>query len=488
MTKGLYMRLESSSTVTALRAGMWVIVAAALSACTMIPKYERPAAPVAAQFPGQAASAPASATGQAAADIEWKTFFTDPRLKRLIELSLQNNRDLRVAVLNIEQARAQFQIRRADELPTIAAAATGSRVPGANGSIVSTYTAGLAVSTYELDLFGRVRSLSQQALAQYFATEEASKAAQISLVSSVAIGYLNLLADDELIALTRQTLVTRQDSNRLTQLRFDNGAASELDLRQAQSLVESAKGTLAGQIRQRMLDINALTLLIGQPIPEDLPQGQNLTSQLLADLPAGLPSELLANRPDIRQAEQQLLASNANIGAARAAFFPRISLTGSVGSASNHLSDLFQSGSYAWSFAPQISLPIFDSGRNQATLDASKVGRDIAVAQYERAIQSAFRDVSDALAGRETLLEQLRAQRAQADAEGARFRLSDLRYQNGVSSYLDLLDAQRSLFTAQQAAIQTQATQLQNLVTMYRVLGGGWTQSTAATAPSSISK
>jgi multidrug efflux system outer membrane protein len=466
-----------------LRCGLSVLAAAALSACNMIPKYERPAAPVAATYPGQPASA-AATTPSPAPLIAWQDFFLDPRLQRLIEIALKNNRDLRIAVLNVEQARSTFQIRRADQYPTVSLAAQASREPGTTGRIVDTYAAGVAVSGYELDLFGRVRSLSQSALATYFSTEEGAKSAQISLVSSVAIGYLNLLADDELIALSQQTVTTRQDSNKLTQLRFDNGASSELDLRQTQSLVENAKATLAGQIRQRALDQDALALLLGQPVPTDLPPARPLEGQgLLADLPPGLPSDLLNNRPDIKQAEQQLIAANANIGSARANFFPRIALTGQAGTGNTQVSGLFSSGTYLWTFAPTITLPIFDAGRNQANLDAANVGRDIAVATYERAIQSAFRDVADALAGRETLLEQLRAQRAQSEAESVRFKLSDLRYRNGVSSYLDLLDSQRSLYTVQQAAISTQATQLQNLVTLYRVLGGGWTSASAAAVP-----
>jgi len=451
-----------------------VALALALAGCaTMIPNYERPAAPVAAAYSG-ATAAPEPA-GAAASDIEWQNYFGDERLKRLIEVALKNNRDLRVSVLNIEQARAQYQVRRADELPTVGIGATGSRQPSGSGGIVSVYTAGFSVTAYELDFFGRVRSLSQAALAQYLSTEEARKNVQIALISSVANTYLNLLADDELLEVTRRTLVTREESLKLTKLRFDVGAASELDYRQAESLLEGARATLAQLIRQRALDENALVLLLGQSLPADLPQGSSIASQkLINELPVGVPSEVLARRPDVRQAEQQLIAANANIGAARAAFFPRITLTGSAGSASNELSGLFKSGSAAWSFMPQLLLPIFDAGRNQANLDIANVSRDIALAQYEKAIQTAFREVSDSLAGRATLGEQLRAQEAQANAEAVRFRLADLRYRNGVASYLDVLDAQRSLFAAQQALVQAQAQQVQNQVTLYKVLGGGW--------------
>jgi len=439
---------------------------------SMTPAYQRPAAPVAAAYPGAPAAQDPSA---AASDIEWQDYFGDARLKRLIDAALQNNRDLRVAMLNIEQARAQLQLRRADELPTVGIGATGSRQPSGSGGIASTYSAGLAVTAYELDFFGRVRSLSAAALAQYLATEEARKNVQIALVSAVANTYLNLLADDELLALTRRTLVTREDSLKLTKLKFEVGAASELDYRQAESLREGARATLAQLMRQRDLDENALVLLLGQALPADLPQGAGIGDQvLIRELPAGVPSEVLARRPDVRQAEQQLIAANANIGAARAAFFPKITLTGSAGTASSQLSGLFKSGSSAWTFMPQLLLPIFDSGRNQANLDAANVNRAIALAQYEKAIQAAFREVADALAGRATLGEQLRAQQGQANAEAQRYKLADLRYRNGAASYLDVLDAQRALFATQQALVQVQAQQVQNQVSLYKVLGGGW--------------
>ena len=456
---------------------------ALLTGCSMMPKYERPAAPVAGDWPSYSGVIEASkAAGPgAAADIEWQSFFSDPKLRQLIEAALQSNRDLRIAVLSIEQARAQFQIRRADQFPTVNAALTGLRQPNpnGNGSISSLYSAGLAVTAYEFDFFGRVSSLKAAALAQYLATEEGRKTAQISLIALVANTYLNLLADDELLAITQQTLSTREESFRLSKLRFDNGVSSELDLRLAESLTAAARVSLAQLVRQRALDLNALTLLLGQPITGELalalPAGKGLAdTAVMRDVPAGLPSELLARRPDVRQAEQQLLSANANIGAARAAFFPRISLTTSLGTASSHLSGIFKSGSFGWTLAPQLLLPIFDAGRNSAGLESANAARDIAVAQYEKSIQTAFREVADALAGRATLGEQLRAQQAQADAEAVRFKLSDLRYQNGIASQLDLLDAQRSLFAARQAVVQTRLAQLQSQVTLYKALGGGW--------------
>ncbi|HOY33708.1 MAG TPA: efflux transporter outer membrane subunit [Piscinibacter sp.] len=457
----------------AARAFAALAVLALLAGCAnLAPNYERPAAPVAAQFPAAAASA---ASTTPAAELDWQAFFGDERLKRLIALALQNNRDLRIAALNIEATRAQAQVRDADRWPTLNAGLTGSRQPTASGGINSLYTAGFQVTAYEIDLFGRLRSLSDAAAAQVLASEEARKAVQISLVSALAATHIALTADDELLRVTQQTVATREDSLRLIKLRFDNGASSELDLRQAESLLEAARVSLAQLTRQRALDENALVLLVGQPLPADLPAGSALEAATsLPELPVGLPSEVLTRRPDVRQAEQQLIAANANIGAARAAFFPRITLTGSAGLASGHLSDLFKSGSSAWSFAPQLLQPVFDAGRNEGNLQLAKANRDIAVAQYERAVQSAFREVADALAGRATLGEQLRAQQRQLEAERTRNRLAELRYRNGASSYLELLDAQRSLFAAQQALVQGQAQSAQNLATLYKVLGGGW--------------
>jgi len=444
-----------------------------LVGCSFIPTYERPAAPVAAEWSGVTPVAAATP----AADIAWADFVSDARLRELIGLAVKNNRDLRVATLNIEQVRAQYQIRRADQFPTLNLAATGSRQSNADDSITSLYTAGLAMSGWEIDFFGRIASLKEVALAQYLASEEARNAAQTSLVASVASTWLSLQASDELLALTQRTLATRQDSLRLTKLRFDNGATSALDLRQAESLTAAAESALAQQQRQRALDLNALTLLVGQPLPAALadPAKDAVTTQpLFRDLPAGLPSDLLTRRADIRQAEQTLIAANANIGAARAAFFPRISLTASVGSASSELSGLFKGGSWGFSLAPQALLPIFDAGRNRAGLATAQVGREMAVVQYEKAIQTAFREVADALAGRATLGEQLRAQQAQATAEAERFRLAELRYRNGVASFLDVLDAQRSLFSTQQGLTQTRLAQQQNQVALYKALGGGY--------------
>ena len=479
------------------RALLGLAAAATLAGCSMIPAYERPAAPVATQWPGPQATATPGIPATPAADLAWQDFVGDAALRELIRLALAHNRDLRVAALNMEQVRAAYDIRRADQFPTVNLAATGTRQPKTDGSgaISSAYTAGLSAAAWEIDFFGRVASLKEAALAQYLATEEARSAAQISLVAAVANAWLSLQTNDELLALTQRTLATREDSLRLTQLRLDNGAATALDLRQAESLTATARAALAQQQRLRALDVNALTLLVGQPLSDTLlaapgaavrraapPQASTGEIQAVAvlgapfkDVPAGLPSDLLTRRPDIRQAEQQLIAANANIGAARAAFFPRIALTAGVGTASSQLSGLFKSGAWGFTLSPQALLPIFDAGRNRANLASSQAGRDIAVAQYERTIQTAFREVADALAGRATLDEQLAAQQAQATAEADRFRLADLRYRNGVASSLDLLDAQRALFAAQQAVAQTRLAALQNQVALYKVLGGGAT-------------
>jgi len=390
-----------------------------------------------------------------------------------------------VAALNIERARAQYRIQRADLYPAVGASGgqSAQRLPAdlsptGDATVNRQYSATLGVSAWEIDFFGRIGALKEQALAQFLATEEARKSAQISLVAAVASGWLTLMADEELLDISRRTLETREESVKLTRLRLEHGVSSELDSHQAESLAQAARATYAQQQRQRLLDENALALLLGQPLPDDI--RASLPSMRLADaapmqpLPAGLPSDLLQRRPDIRQAEQLLIGANANIGAARAAFFPRISLTAQFGSVSDELSGLFKSGSWAFSLAPQLALPIFDAGRNQAGLESARAGREIAVAQYEKSIQTAFREVSDALAGQATLQQQIDAQRAQTQADAKRLDLSDLRYRNGVASYLDLLDAQRSLYAAQQAQIALQLAEQVNRVTLYKVLGGQW--------------
>jgi len=461
---------------------------AMLSACSLAPHYERPAPPVAASYPdsGQAQGANA----RTAAEIGWREFFTDPRLKKMVELALANNRDLRVAVLNIEVARAQYQIQRADLFPSVDAAASGARqrIPSSlrqpgTPTVSSQYSVGAGVSAYELDLFGRVRSLKDAALASYLASEEARRSVHISLVSQVADAYLAAQALAEQLELTRQTLTTREDAYRIAQRQSETGTLSAFDLRQSETLVQSARADLASQTRARAQAENALVLLIGGPLPADLPPPQPLVMQgIVTDVPVGLPSELLERRPDVLQAEQQLKSANANIGAARAAFFPQITLTGSYGTASDELSGLFKGGSLNWSFVPQLTLPIFDAGRNKANLDVGTARKSIAVANYEKAIQAAFREVADGLAARSTFDQQLGAQEALAHAEGERLGLAQLRYTNGVASYLDVLDAQRELFSAQQNLIQVRLARLTNLVDLYKSLGGGWLEQAQASA------
>lgn len=455
------------------------LAAVLLAGCgALTPQYERPAAPVPAQFPYVA-----SPTGETvvAADLAWQQFFRDDRLKQLIAIALNNNRDLRVAALNLAQTQAQLQLREAERVPTVNVGAGGIRQPGLNGGTSTTYNVGFTINAFEADFFGRLRNLSEAAQAQFLSTSEARKTVQTTLISSVANSYLALLADDALLAITRETLASRNESLRLTRLTFEAGVISGLDLRLAESLVESARVTLAQLERQRALDRNTLDLLLGQGLDDSqsalLPAGLSLTTQdLVGVVPAGLPSDVLLRRPDIRAAEQQLLAANANIGAARAAFFPRITLTTSLGTASGQFSSLFRSGSFGWTFAPQLLLPIFDGGRNQANLDSAWIGRDIAVAQYEKSIQIGFREVADALASRTTLADQLRAQSAQTAAEQSRLNLVDLRFQQGTANAFERLDAQRTVFAARQAEVQLQLVQAQNLVGLYRALGGGWTE------------
>lgn len=407
--------------------------------------------------------------------LPWRSYFTDPALQSLIAVALEHNRDLRVAALNIEQARAQLGLRSADQWPTLNAALGLSRATNTSGAMATSFTGGLLVSSYELDFFGRVASLKEQALAQYLATEEARRTAQISLIATVAQAWMGLGADERLLRLAEQTLASRQDSLRLVALRLEHGASSELDVRLAQSLVQAASVALAQTQRQRAQDENALVLLLGQPLApaQAALLGAEASAIHLPALPAGLPSELLTRRADIRQAEQQLAAANANIGAARAAYFPRIALTAGAGSASSELGSLFKDGTWGYTLVPQLLMPLFDGGRNDANLAAAKAGFDIAVAQYEKSIQNAFREVADALAARASWERQLQAQSALAQADNERLALTRLRLENGAASQLDWLDAQRTAFASQQGLISAQLAVLQSQVALYKALGGG---------------
>ena len=467
-----------------------MLAAGLLSACSLIPNYQRPAAPVDAVYPGSVNSASAIGADREAATLGWREFFPDQHLQALITAALDNNRDLRTAILNIEAARAQYNISNADRLPNIngTAQATRQRLPAVQsptGQPVTsnTFQAGLGLAAFELDFFGRVRSLSQSALASYLATEEARQSVQITLVSQVAEAYLAERSFAEQMAIAQQTLDSRQFDFGLAQKRFDVGADSALDLTLSSTLVQSARATLATLKRQRAQADNALTLLIGKPLT-DLPPAPTLSDEnIVTDIPAGLPSDLLTRRPDIRAAEQRLLAANANIGAARAAFFPRISLTAAFGSVSGSMGSLFDSGSGAWSFSPQLVLPIFDGGRNRGNLTLAEVRKNLAVADYEKTIQTAFREVADALVGREALTEQVEAQEAFLKVTQQRVDLTNMRYTNGIASSFDKLDAERELFGAQQALVQARQLRLTNSVDLYRSLGGGLNEASGAALP-----
>jgi multidrug efflux system outer membrane protein len=472
-----------------------IICLSLLTACSFEPTYERPAAPVASTFPngpnyqsGSSTSGQSDRAGSApTADIGWRDFFADPRLQRLISIALNNNRDLRIATLHVEDLRAKYQIQRSTLFPTVDALANSTTVhqPGAlqfAGEPSTIYSVGVGVTSYELDFFGRVRSLKDQALQQYFSTQAARTSAQISLVAEVANAYLTWEANQELMTIAQETLKTQQAGFDMMTRRVEGRSASQLDLERAKIQVESADTALDQYRRQAAQSENELTQLIGSPIPNDLPPARPLTAQgILADLPAGLPSDMLERRPDIIAAEDQLKAANANIGAARAAFFPRITLTGTFGVQSSTLAGLLSSG-LAWTFAPQITLPIFDAGSNKANLDSANVEKNIYVAQYEKTIQTAFHEVSDGLVGRTTLDSQARKEQVLVDTTAKSYDLSMMRYRAGIGDYFDALDTQRSLFAAQQTLVAVRLARLTNLVTLYKALGGGWTE-TSQQAP-----
>ena len=471
-----------------------VAMATLLGACTLEPHYERPASPVPPLEGGIAG-------GTAAADIGWREFFPDPQLQQLIALALANSRDLRVAILNVQSAQAQYRIQRAELFPTINASAVEqaqeipfgvleAEDPGARaaagalptgGLTLHTYDVGVGFTNYELDLFGRIRSLSHAALQQYFSSGETRRSVQLTLVAEVAIAYVTVLTDQTLLDITRDTLRSQQESYELTQRMFSGGTTTELALRQAESTVDTARANLAQYKRQLAQDRDALQLLLGAPIPDGIDFSRGLDrGDTIAELEEGIPSDVLVHRPDVLAAEHQLMAANAQIGAARAAFLPAITLTGNFGTESTQLSGLFKGGSQAWTFSPQISIPIFAGGANVANLQATKLQRDTAIAQYEKAIQTAFREVADALVARGTLDEQLAAQQALVTASEKAYRLADMRYRGGIDSYLSALDAQRTLYNAQQQLQAVRLLRLQNLVTLYKALGGGLREHAAA--------
>jgi outer membrane protein, multidrug efflux system len=457
-----------------------VLLVSILWGCTLAPPYSKPAAPVPANWPAGAAYQDVKISASTpTAELPWREFFTDHRLREIIDIALNNNRDLRLAVLNVEKARAMYGIQRAELWPSVNAIGSGSqeRVPAdlsTSGSARTNerYDVKMGVSAWEIDFFGRIQSLKDKALEEYLATDQARRGAQILLVSSIANTYLALAADRENLKLAEATLETQETSYKLIRKRQDVGIASELDLQRAKSQVDAAKGEVARSMQLAAQDENALTLLVGSTLspallPADL--GNVIPPQ---EISAGLSSELLLSRPDVLAAEHRLKGANANIGAARAAFFPRISLTATLGTASAELSGLFGGGSGTWSFAPAIVLPIFDA-RTWSAYKVTKAEKEISVAQYEKAIQAAFREVADALAVRGTVNRQIAAQQSLVEAVAETYRLSLVRYDRGMDSYLDVLDAQRSLNAAQQVLIALRLAELANRVTLYKVLGGG---------------
>jgi multidrug efflux system outer membrane protein len=456
------------------------VTIATTSACSLMPEYLRPQAPVPDTFPNTDAKTASSATQLS--DIPWQDYFADAQLREVIGLALNNNRDLRVAALNIEKARALYRVQRADLFPRVGITGTENvqRLPDdltSSGDATTTrqYSATIGFSAYELDFFGRIRSLNAQALEQYLGTEEAKRSAQISLIAEVANAWLTLAADKERLALARSTLETRQKSYELIRRTFEVGVGSALDVRQAETLMEGSRADVARYTAQEAKDANALALIAGTSVSADLlPAKLSDSVSAITEVPAGVPSEVLTRRPDVLQAERALRAANANIGAARAAFFPSITLTAGAGIASDSLGGLFSGGGGTWSFIPQIKLPIFEAGRLTANLAATKVQREINVAQYEKSIQTAFREVADAFAEKSTLTERLDARRKLVEATKASFTLSEARYKGGIDSYLGLLDSQRALYLAQLELIEIRLIESANRVALYKVLGGGW--------------
>lgn len=467
-----------------------------LSACTLAPDYERPASPVAEAWPAESGADDTAKDTRAATDIAWQEFFPSPVLQGFIRQALSHNRDLRVATLNVEQARAAYRIERAGLFPAINAQFNWTRTgtpENANqlgGSLTggrftqSSYQANLAATAWEIDLFGRVRSLNDAALERYFATQEARNAAQIALIAETANAYLQWLADVKALQFVEDTLKAQQRTYALIEQSYKQGSRSKLEVAQARTTVEEARASQAAYQRAIAQDKNALAMLTGVASADALSTTETLDSlSIMQALPANIPAQVLLTRPDIAQAEHVLKAENANIGAARAAFFPSINLTAAFGFSSVQLSNLFENGSSrAWSFSPQASLPIFAGGQNFANLDSAKASEKIAVANYEKAIQTAFREVSDELAARQTLTQQVDAQKELVKAAKTAYTLSDARYKAGLDGFLVALESQRTFFAAEQNAIETQRQQLANLVNLYKVLGGGLTEAPAPDA------
>jgi len=460
------------------------VMALFLCGCTMAPKYTRHKAPIPAEWPqGRAYKSVQAAPGAERAPVlKWRDFFTDLRLQKLIETALNNNRDLRLAALNVERARALYGVQRAELFPSVSAVGAGSKQRSSSDltrpgepRTTKRFNVDLGITSWEIDFFGRIRSLKEQALQEYLATEEARRSAQIALVAGVSRAYLAFAADRGNLKLARSTLETQQGVYDLIRRQYEVGLANELDLRRAQTQVDAARGDVARIMQLVAQDQNALNLLAGSPVPEDLLPVDLSSVSAPKEIFPGMSSEALLNRPDIMAAEHRLKGAYAFIGVARAALFPRIALTTSIGTASDELSGLFNSGSGTWSFAPQITMPIFDA-RTWAALRVSKTVRKIALTQYEKVIQTAFREVSDSLAVQGTVDRQVEAQQSLVNALAETYRLSVNRYTNGIDSYLGVLDAQRSLYGAKQGLIALRLAKIANRVSLYAVLGGGGDQ------------
>jgi multidrug efflux system outer membrane protein len=467
--------MPSPPRLPALSPALALVAAGLLAGCSLIPSYERPAPPVPQQFPG----ATGTAASPSAADTHWREFIEAPRLVRLVEVALANNRDLRVAALRVEQSRAEYRRARSGLFPSLDLRLSSTRqgtgdLPSGAGSTTTSANLSAASTAYELDFFGRVRSGNEQALQQYLETEEAKRSAQISLVAEVATQYFALREAEEQLSLARQTLELVEESYRLNTASFDAGQIDALDLRTSEGQLQNAKINLLTYERQAAQAGNQLVLLIGAPLPEDLPEPEPFGTNVLAEIPAGLPAELAQRRPDILAAEHALLAANANIGVARAAFFPSISLTGSVGRTSDALGTLISAGTGIWSFVPQLTLPLFNAGSNHANLTAAQAAKEIEVANYEQTIQTAFREVADALVAADTYARETDAQQAAIDAQTQRFQLADARYRQGEVSYLTVLQAQQDLYSAQQGRLRAQSNRASSQIALYRALGGGW--------------
>ncbi|KUZ59841.1 multidrug transporter [Burkholderia ubonensis] len=472
------------TTRSGLRAPVAFAAALALAGCSLAPRYERPAAPVPSSYaPVDGAPSAAQPSSPALLD-DWRAYFTDPALQAWIDAALANNRDLRVAAGRVEEAGALYGVQRADRLPSLDANLGYERTrvydPVVRQSAVSgLYRAGVGISAYELDLFGRVKSLSDAALAEYFATAEAQRTVRIGVIAEVANAYVAERSLHEQLALAQRTLDARERIASLTQRRYAAGTSDAIELRSAEMLVAAARAAQAALQREHAQAVRALQLLAGDFARAAPGDGLTLDTLAIAPVAPGAPSALLERRPDIRQAEARLKAANAQIGAARAAFFPRITLTTDIGSVSDAFSGLFAAGTGVWTFAPRMTLPIFAGGRNRANLDVATARKHIAVAEYEKSVQVAFREVADAFAARDWIDAQLAAQQAVYEADGARLKLAERRYGSGVATYLELLDAQRSTFESGQELIRLKQLRLGNAITLYRALGGGWSPAEA---------